>query len=258
MPRQITLAIAGDLMLGRLVYQAIVARGFDYPWGTILPLLREADVCLSNLECALTTVMQHEPGDHQKAYYFRADPSAVATLQAGGIRCVSLANNHAYDFGAAGLTETMAVLDRAAIAHAGAGDTLTAAQEPARLTVNGIRISVIACADHPLSWAATPSSPGINYFPISLAAEHFSTIERALAAARQETDLVVFSMHSGATMPSRPSETFRAFARRVVAAGADIFWGHGAHLVQGLEVYQGKIILYDTGNFVDDYVPAQC
>ena len=54
-------------------------------------------------------------------------------------------------------------------------------------------------------------------------------------------------------MRAQPPEAFRQFARRVVEAGADIFWGHSAHVVQGIEVYEGKLILYDTGDFVDAY-----
>ena len=54
-------------------------------------------------------------------------------------------------------------------------------------------------------------------------------------------------------MRSRPTSEFRVFARRVIEAGADVFWGHSAHIVQGVEVWRGKPILYDTGDFVDDY-----
>ncbi len=78
-------------------------------------------------------------------------------------------------------------------------------------------------------------------------------MEEALAAARRKADLVLFSIHWGPNMRARPTAEFRRFARRVVEAGADIFWGHSAHVPQGVEIYWGKPILYDTGDFVDDY-----
>jgi poly-gamma-glutamate synthesis protein (capsule biosynthesis protein) len=64
---------------------------------------------------------------------------------------------------------------------------------------------------------------------------------------------VVFSNHWGANFVERPSAESRSFARRVIELGADIYHGHSAHICQGIEIYQGKPILYDTGNFVDDY-----
>ncbi|MBX6342752.1 MAG: CapA family protein, partial [Thermomicrobiaceae bacterium] len=95
--------------------------------------------------------------------------------------------------------------------------------------------------------------PGINYTPVSLAPEDLAPIERAVATARETADLVIFTIHWGPNMRARPTDTFRAFARRVIDAGADLFWGHSAHVVQGIEFWHGKPILYDTGDFVDDY-----
>ena len=81
-----------------------------------------------------------------------------------------------------------------------------------------------------------------------------SDLASSIAQARaQGADLVVFSNHWGANFVERPSPEFRSFARRVIELGADIYYGHSAHICQGIEIYQGKPILYDTGNFIDDY-----
>ena len=253
MDRAFTLAIAGDVMLGRLVNEAIAARGSGYPWGNVLPILKQADLFLINLECALTARTRPWHDGATKAFYFRADPAVAATLRIGRVGFACLANNHICDFEAEGMRETVEVLDREGIAHAGAGMDVAAARAPARLTLNGVRISVLASADHPFTWAATPTSPGINYTPISVELEQFAAVEGAIAAARQGADLVIFSIHWGPNMRSRPTAAFRDFAHKVIDAGADIFWGHSAHLVQGIELCQGKLILYDTGDFVDDY-----
>jgi poly-gamma-glutamate synthesis protein (capsule biosynthesis protein) len=165
----------------------------------------------------------------------------------------SLANNHAADFGMPGLLDTVHRIDEAGIAHAGAGGDILAAREPAFLTAAEWRIGVVAFADHPAAWAAGRTTPGINHTPVSLAAEHFGAMANALTIAHQQADLVIFSIHWGPNMRVRPPPTFRAFAHRVIEAGADVFWGHSAHIVQGVEVWHGKPILYDTGDFVDDY-----
>ena len=247
------LAIAGDVMLGRMVNETIAHRGFAYPWGDLLPLLREADLFFINLECAPTAGREPWHDGDYKAFYFRAEPAAVQTLQAAGVDFASLANNHAMDFGAQGLLDTCRILDEAGIAHAGAAEDIGSARVPARLKAPGARLAVVAFADHPMGWAASAGRPGINYVEVSQNPEDFAPVARALAEAREGADFVIFSIHWGPNMRSRPTRDFRQFARRVVEGGADLFWGHSAHLVQGIEDWKGRPILYDTGDFVDDY-----
>ena len=234
----LTLALAGDVMLGRLVNPMIAEHGFAYPWGDLLPAVRGADCFLINLECALTDHTERWRDGGHKPFYFRADPHVVETLRLAGVDFASLANNHAADFDMAGLLDTVRHLDEAGIAHAGAGGDLAAARAPAFLTAAEWRIGVVAFADHPAVWAAGPTSPGINYTPVSLASSHFAAIEDALAIAREQADLVIFSIHWGPNSGSRPTSAFRDFARRVIETGADVFWGHSAHVVQGIEVWQ--------------------
>ncbi len=253
MERSLTLAIAGDVMLGRLVNDAIARRRAAYPWGDVLPALRRADLFLVNLECALTAHTERWRDRGEKAFYFRADPSVVETLKAGRVDFASLANNHAGDYGNDGMLETVRVLDGAGIAHAGAGANRAAARAPAVLASNGWRVSVVAYADHPSEWAATRAAPGISYTRITLRPEGFSDVESAVASARRDADVLIFSIHWGPNMRVRPSPAFREFARRVIDAGADIFWGHSAHVVQGIEFWHERLILYDTGDLIDDY-----
>jgi poly-gamma-glutamate capsule biosynthesis protein CapA/YwtB (metallophosphatase superfamily) len=247
------LALVGDVMLGRVVNRMIAEHGSAYPWGDILPAVRGADRFLINLECALTDHTERWSDGGHKPFYFRANPRVVETLQVAGVDFASLANNHAADFGMTGLLDTVRHLDEVGIAHAGAGADLAATQMPVFLTADNLRVGVVAFADHPAAWAAGPTAPGINYTPVSLTAEHFGAIAQALTIARQQADLVIFSIHWGPNMQARPTSAFRAFAHRVIEAGADIFWGHSAHIVQGVEIWHGKPILYDTGDFVDDY-----
>lgn len=251
----ITLAIAGDVMLGRGVDQVIARHGPLYPWGDLCPDLAAADAVLINLECAVTSHRREwtERGA-RKTFYFRSELArGIPCLAAGHVTFAALANNHAGDYETAGLLDTVAALDRAGIAHAGAGRDLAAAMRPARLDVGGVRVAVVAFADHPAAWAATATSPGINYLPIAMERESLTVVERAIAGARAGADLVVCSLHWGPNMRVQPTPTFRAFARHVIDAGADVLFGHSAHVVQGIEIWRGKPILYDTGDFVDDY-----
>jgi poly-gamma-glutamate synthesis protein (capsule biosynthesis protein) len=248
----ITLALAGDVMLARLVNEAIRANGSLYPWGDVLPLVREADLSLINLECVIAE--SGEPFEPARVFYFRADPQAIEVLTEGGVDYVTLSNNHAMDYQGPALLETIEHLDEHGIAHAGAGGNLQEAGQFALLEGGGIKVGVVAFADHFQEYAATETNPGTNIISITLEAPHFSRVEEGIQAARAAgADLVVFSIHWGPNMRHVPPQHFKEFARAVIDAGADIFHGHSAHVFQGIEIYKGKPILYDTGDLIDDY-----
>ncbi len=252
-PDTVTLALAGDVMLGRLVGDAIKKRGYAYPWGDILPALAGADLFLVNLECALTSETRRWFGGEPKAFHFRADPDMVAALTAGGVEYVSLANNHIGDFGVAGLLETVHVLDQAGIAHAGAGMDLAAARAPARFLARGRRVVVFAAADYPVAWRASAGAPGMHFLPVPPTEEELAPLLEAIQAERSRAEHIVLSLHWGPNMRERPSVEFRNFAHRMLDAGVDVVWGHSAHVPQGIELSEGKMILYDTGDLIDDY-----
>jgi len=239
-------------MLGRLVNQVILQQGPRYPWGDVLPLLQEADLALVNLECAIA-----ESGElfvPPRVFYFRAHPKAIEVLTLAGVDYVTLANNHALDFQAPALLETIRHLDEHGIAHAGAGNSLAEASRPAMLEAGRIKVGVVAFADHFREYQATEETPGTNVISISTEEQDFGRVKESLQAAREAgADLVVFSIHWGPNMRQVPSREFVAFAHAVMDAGADIFHGHSAHLFQGIEIYRGKPILYDTGDLIDDY-----
>lgn len=245
------LALAGDVMLGRGVHEIVARRGNAYPWGDLLPRLWGMDLFAINLECALTSVTQ--PWQPEKTFHFRADPERARVLRLGRVDFAALANNHVGDFGPAGLAETVETLDQAGIAHAGAGANLEAARRPAVLRARDYRVVILAWADHPSEWAAAADRPGINYTPVSLSPDDFPAVDAAIRQARPLADLLVFSIHWGPNMRERPLPEFQAFARKVVDAGVDVFWGHSAHIVQGVEARDRRLILYDTGDFLDDY-----
>ena len=247
-----TVAIGGDLMLGRGVAERLARSDRTAVWGDLLPTLWSADLAMANLECALTRSTTEWRDSGRKAFYFRAPPAAVEVLAVAGIDVVSLANNHILDFEARGLRETIEALDGAGIAHAGAGTDRAAAVRPALADADGLRVALVACADHPVEWAAEDDRPGIHLVRIGSATD-LERVARVIAGAREAADVVVLSLHWGPNMRERPPAEFRSFARAAVDAGADVVWGHSAHVVQGIEFHQGNPILYDTGELVDDY-----
>lgn len=257
----LTLAFTGDVMLGRLVNERLESMQPEEVWGDVLPHLAQADLRFVNLECALTTHLQ--PWTRTwKMFHFRAGPEAVRVLQAAHIDACTLANNHILDYEERGLRDTLRILNAAGICHAGAGANTEEAAAPAMLEAelseesgtSPCRVALLSFTDNEPDFAAGSEHPGTNYLEVSLQQETLTRVADSIAQARaQGADLVVFSNHWGANFVERPSAEFRSFARRVIELGADIYHGHSAHICQGIEIYQGKPILYDTGNFIDDY-----
>jgi len=243
-------------MLGRLVNDRLKDMQPEEVWGDVLPHLAQADLRIVNLECALTTHLQPWTRT-EKMFHFRANPEAVRVLQAAHIDACTLANNHILDYEERGLRDTLRILNASGIRHAGAGANVEEAAAPAIIEASGTspsRVALLSFTDNEPDFAATTEHPGTNYLEVSLQQETLTRVANSIAQARaQGADMVVFSNHWGANFVERPSAEFRSFARCVIELGADIYHGHSAHICQGIEIYRGKPILYDTGNFIDDY-----
>ncbi|KCZ72611.1 putative enzyme of poly-gamma-glutamate biosynthesis (capsule formation) [Candidatus Methanoperedens nitroreducens] len=249
---EIALAFTGDVMLGRLVNEMIRHMGPYYVWGDTLELFKKADLRLINLECVIAK--DGAPWDKTpKVFFFRADPHAIDVLKVAGIDYVSLSNNHTLDFGEEAMLEMLNRLNEAGIAHAGAGHNLREASEPAVLKVGNMRVGVVSFTDNEPAFAATETSPGTNYIQITLADKVMRKVRAAIDEARSLSDIVVFSIHWGPNMRLRPTPGFVEFAHAVIDMGVDIFHGHSSHIFQGVEVYRERLIMYDTGDFIDDY-----
>jgi poly-gamma-glutamate capsule biosynthesis protein CapA/YwtB (metallophosphatase superfamily) len=256
----ITVALVGDVMLGRGVNETLRSMRPEEPWGDVLPALSSADLRIANLECAITG--HDRPWTRTpKVFHFRADPRAVEVLRAARIDACSLANNHTLDFEEQGLLDTLRHLEAAGIRYAGAGRAREEAARPAFLTARTdgtSRVSLLAFTDNEPPFAAGPDRPGTNYLPVSMEPQVLRRVEAAVEEARGAgADVVVFSNHWGPNMVERPNQLFRRFARAVIDRGADVYYGHSAHVFQGVEIYKGKLILYDAGDFIDDYAVGE-
>jgi len=244
---KLTIAAVGDIMLGT-----------DYPenhlpdddgvgfLAAITPVLSVADIAFGNLEGVL--VDGGEPGkkcsNPAACYRFRSPPRYVERFVAAGFDVLSLANNHARDFGEEGRLATMQTLAAAGIHHSGLeGDF-------ASFTSNGLSVALIA-------FAVTKNSNMMLDYDLSAQ----TIAEQALLH-----DIVIVSFHGGAEgrdfthVPFDEEEYFGEprgdvvrFSRMMVDAGADLVIGHGPHVVRAMERYKGRLIAYSLGNFATYY-----
>ena len=238
------LALAGDTMLGRMVAerlesdppQALIAR-------ELVEIACEADVCVLNLECCISRRGAPFPG---RVFHFRAPPVAVEVLAHLGVDCVTLANNHALDFGPDALVDTLHYLNAAGIACVGAGADLDAARAPVVLEKDGFRLGVVGVTDHPYEYAAAADRPGVAFADLARGG-----VPDWLAATIDElaADAVLVCAHWGPNMQPEPVGHVRAAARELLATGATLIAGHSAHVFHGVAPH----VLYDLGDFLDDY-----
>lgn len=248
------LVFGGDVMLGRTVSAWIRRFGPHYPLRGVARQLRDADLAIVNLECAITASLQHWKGE-PKAFYFGAPLAAVNALSDAGVDLVSLANNHILDFEFQGLTDTLWQLHAHGIANAGAGADIRQALAPAIVERGGTRFGMVAMCDHQSDFAASFNRPGMAYIDFADESEALELMAKALAPVRDAgADWPILSLHWGPNMVPEPSPQFRRIAHAAIDMGWKILFGHSAHIFHGVEFYRGCPILYAAGDLVDDYL----
>lgn len=246
------LLLVGDVMLGRQVNERLREQPPEYPWGNTLPLFLGADWRACNLECVIT--------DHgspwarsPKAHHFQTDAKNLAVLKAARMDAVSLANNHTLDLNHRGMVEMLRLLDGAHVAHSGAGLDREEATQLAVSEVRGVRIGLLSFTDNEPAWEAGEDHPGIFYAPVETNDERTAELLQKVHQARGQVDVLIVAAHWGRNWGDRPPAQHTTLARGLIQAGADVVFGHSAHVCRGVEVFEGGLILYSTGDFVDDY-----
>lgn len=247
------LGFTGDVMLGRNVNLMQRNRKPEDVWGTLLPELEKLDGLFINLECCISK--RGSPWTETiRAFHFRADPDwSLEALEKAGVKWCNLANNHMLDFGEKALLDTLENLENVGIRFSGAGRNREEAFQPAFVELDDLKIAFISFSDDPEEYAAGADSPGIaylNFYSDSFREDVLGVLE---AAKSENPDIIVASGHLGPNMVEKPAKRIRDFVHFLMDNGVDLFHGHSAHIFQGIEVYKGKPILYDTGDFIDDY-----
>ncbi|HEY6709531.1 MAG TPA: CapA family protein [Actinomycetota bacterium] len=241
----VTVALAGDTMLGRSVAQTLTRTP---PQALVAPEVRatlaQADLVVLNLECCISERGRPWPAPG-KPFFFRAPPQAVELLALLGTDCVTLANNHALDYGLDALADTLDHLATAGIAAVGAGADLERARRPVTLAAGGLRVAVLGATDHPPDFAAGPDRPGVAFADLARQVPDW-----LLQTVREvDAEVMLVTPHWGPNMTSAPVRHVRRAATALVDAGATLVAGHSAHVPHGV----AGPVLYDLGDFLDDY-----
>ena len=222
---------------------------------------------------------------------FLAPEAALDALKSFGFNLLSLSNNHAFDLKGAGLANTLKAVSARAIVHAGTGNSMAEAAAPAYLKTPNGTVALVASASGLMAAGAraTQNAPGVNELRIEAGAkeneataelpstpgnspnkEDTARILGSIREARAHADLVIVYQHNhvfsnrpfsavfGEGLPERlsPPAWLKQWTHAEIDAGADIVVMHGAPLLHGVEIYRGKPIFYDLGNFIYNLPPA--
>ena len=226
---------------------------------------KAADFAFANLEVPLTTAQtttKRKTAAEIKArnqFVLKADPKHLASIADAGFDAVSLANNHAMDYGPAGVAQMRALLGGAKILSTGAGPTGDIAS---RLTIvtgrDGFRVGLLSALAFAGRGAlrkcspAGPNSAGVNVLAFDARIDDRAKAKLAswVGSARQRCDYLVVALHWGIERQTKPNGYQKALGHAVIDAGADLVWGHHPHVLQTVETYQEGTIVYSAGNLV--------
>ncbi len=240
----VNLVFSGDILLSDYVVNAYKKGGIrgvlDSQFQSVID---EADIFMANEEFPFST---RGTAAEDKQFTFRADPSLIFVFKELGIDIVTLANNHAMDYGTDALLDTCDTLDKAGIARVGAGKNLDEAKAPVILEAQGKKIGFLGASRViPVgSWNATSTKPGMltTYDPKILVDE--------IKKLRDQCDYLVVYVHWGIERNETPEDYQRSLGKQYIDAGADVVIGSHPHVLQGVEYYKGKPIVYSLGNFI--------
>ena len=222
----LTITAAGDCTFGgeigsrgrRNFMKCVEKFGYDYFFDNVRHLFQADDLTIVNLEGPLTTV---EKTDRNEKFIFKGDPEYVKILTGSSVELCNLANNHALDYGKAGLKETAQVLDEHGVGYCG----FTKAYDQ---VIKGVRVRVL----------------GFKWWDYSA-----DQIAKAVKAAREDCDLLIVNMHWGEEHVHEQNARQVDYGHAIIDAGADLVIGTHPHVYQGIEKYKGKYIVYSLGNF---------
>lgn len=246
-PLPLVLAFAGDVNLDEAStpikkYEAVKEDITKCLSEDLLKEMLDADIMMLNNEFAFSNRGKKTPN---KSYTFRAKPERVEILKKMGVDIVSLANNHALDYGHDALLDTFSTLEEANIDYVGAGRNLDRAKAPIYYEVNGRKIAYVAASRVIFAgnWYATEDRAGMvgTYDP--------AIILESIKEARENSDYVIVFVHWGIERKNYPEKYQRTLAQAYIDAGADAVIGCHPHVMQGFEFYKGKLIAYSLSNF---------
>lgn len=244
-PNPGTVLVAGDVMLTRGVQTRVRQYGAgdpEFTWKYLAPVARAANVFFFNHEGTMSDIGT----DGGKDYSFRFKTDQITGMQFVGVDVVSLANNHALDWGRGALCDTHNRLIDGGVSVVGAGCNSDQAAAPAFFDMpDGTRIAFIGFSEFDQYGVATDTKPGVAKWDRD-------AMKAAIAGAESEADIVFVSLHWGTEYKTTPNQSQVDLAHFLIDSGADVIVGHHPHVVQPIERYNDGYILYSLGNLVFD------
>ena len=237
----------------------------------IITSLLKGDVVFTNFE---STILDEKKGQSPKDGRFLSPPGALEALKTFGFNLVSVANNHSFDLKVPGIRNVLEQTNRLNLAHAGIGNTINEAVAPGYLKTPKGTVALVAIASGlvPEGGSATATRPGVNELRVEgnkPNEEDSQRILQSIREARKKADLVIVYEHNHVfdkpfrtimlyELPERlaPPDWLKKWTHAEVDAGADIIVMHGAPLLHGVEIYRGRPIFFDLGNFIFQVPPA--
>jgi poly-gamma-glutamate synthesis protein (capsule biosynthesis protein) len=240
---KVTLAAVGDVLLTRGCGKQIAKHGVNWLFNNTRDILKSTDLAFCNLECPLST-----RGIPQKRrFLFRANPQLASSLHTNGFDVVSLANNHTLDYGRDAMLDTVNAVRESGMTPVGAGKNRADASRVKIVKRNGLRVGFVAYSDLPnYSVVPLPDKP-------TIAGLDTDSLPKEIKAAKMKCDALVVSIHWGSEYMKIPTERQKTIAHLCIDNGADLILGHHPHVLQPVEVYKGKPIVYSMGGFIWDY-----
>ncbi len=238
--KDITLVAVGDILPAHRMEPFIEESGPAYPYQFTLSLLKSADITFANLECPVSTKGKPVEG---KEFTFCAKPPVVKGLKEAGFDVLSLANNHILDYGKEALMDTIKLLQDNRILSVGAGRNIQEARKPAVLKKGNRTFGFLAYSNTlPKNYWAKKDRTGTAYGAVAWVREDVRNL-------KEKADFIIVSFHWGGEGESFPKEYQALLAHQAIDSGADIVLGHHPHVLNGIEMYGGGVILYSLGNY---------
>jgi poly-gamma-glutamate capsule biosynthesis protein CapA/YwtB (metallophosphatase superfamily) len=241
---EISLNITGDVLLDRGVRSAINRVGVEGMMKDLIQLFSSSDYTLINLECPATDIIKPS----NKQYVFHADPTLLLSLRDIGVTHVNLANNHTLDQGKEGFIDTISNCAKAGIAPVGVCKGKAGAIDLALIEKNRIKLALFAIN---MVEVKTPDVKSIGTGPCEASSDAVYATVKDLHQGHPEMHVIVF-LHWGKEYSLFPTEDQSTFSRSLIDAGADVVVGSHPHVIQGLEIYHGRPIVYSLGNLLFD------
>lgn len=250
-PGEVTLVFGGDILFDDhyAIMAQMNARGSGVEGSVseeMLQVMREADICMLNNEFPYTDRGEPTPG---KKFTFRAKPEYASYLLDMGVDVVSLANNHAYDYGEISLTDSIDTLNSIGMPFVGAGRNLDEAVMPVTFVANDMRIAILSATQierypDPNTPGATAESPGV------FRCLDVSRLLEEIRKAKTENDFVIVYIHWGSESTDQPDWAQLEQAPQIAEAGADLVIGDHPHVLQGITYHGDTPVYYSLGNYL--------